>query len=449
MKITADFNKIIGKIKPMHGVGQPPSISFADTFRYLKDAGIPYSRLHDVGGWMGQGLFVDVPNIFPDFDADETDPANYEFAYTDRLIEILYDNNVEPFFRLGVTIENEHMLRAFRIYPPKDFGKWARICEHIIRHYNEGWANGFNYGITYWEIWNEPDDCYSNEEAAMWKGTPEQFYKLYETAAKHLKSVFGDKIKVGGYASCGAYKYKDDPDGTLFYGGKKAENVQQFYLEFMHGFFKHIKENNAPIDFFSWHVYVCPELAELSDAFNFADYIRKIMDMYGYGNVPDILNEWNCAPSVDKRPTAYASARTLAFMLGMQKHSPSLLCYYDARLGPSVYGGMFNPDTRTPYRTYYSFVSFNRLYELGNEVETSSDSDDLYVGGAVNNGKKTLLFVNVTDQPQTVELDIKGADLSDAEIIITDDEYMHTLVGTKPENNKLDVKAYASVEIRM
>ena len=70
------------------------------------------------------------------------------------------------FFRLGQTIE--HGPKKYGALPPKDFAKWARICEHVIRHYNEGWgvdkewttlnvawSNQFN--IVYWEIWNEPD----------------------------------------------------------------------------------------------------------------------------------------------------------------------------------------------------------------------------------------------------------------------------------------------------
>lgn len=24
-------------------------------------------------------------------------------------------------------------------------------------HYNDGWADGFSYNITYWEVWKEPD----------------------------------------------------------------------------------------------------------------------------------------------------------------------------------------------------------------------------------------------------------------------------------------------------
>ena len=157
-KITVDFNNITGKIKPMHGVGQPPiwGLDF-DMFRYLTEAGIPYSRLHDVGGMLGGGVFVDIPNLFPDFDADETNPENYTFEFTDKLITALMEAKCEPFFRLGVTIENYWDVRTYRVKPPKDFDKWARICEHVIRHYRQGWANGFNYDIKYWEIWNEPE----------------------------------------------------------------------------------------------------------------------------------------------------------------------------------------------------------------------------------------------------------------------------------------------------
>ena len=137
--VSVDFAKLSGKIKPMHGVGQPPMTGVSDAlFYYLTRAGVPYSRLHDVSGWMGHNLFVDIPNLFRDFDADENDPASYDFAFTDKLIEGLMKAGCEPYFRLGVTIENGHMIKSYRIFPPKDFGKWARICEHVIRHYNEG-----------------------------------------------------------------------------------------------------------------------------------------------------------------------------------------------------------------------------------------------------------------------------------------------------------------------
>ena len=68
MNIKVNFNKIIGRIKPLHGVGQPP-FAGADfsMCALLKKAGIPYSRLHDVGGAYGGFRWVDIPNIFRDF----------------------------------------------------------------------------------------------------------------------------------------------------------------------------------------------------------------------------------------------------------------------------------------------------------------------------------------------------------------------------------------------
>ena len=77
MKINFNFDKKIGKIKPMHAVGQPP-FGVSDNgidgsmLHYLTEANIPYSRLHDTGGHFAENLFVDIPNLFRDFNADES-----------------------------------------------------------------------------------------------------------------------------------------------------------------------------------------------------------------------------------------------------------------------------------------------------------------------------------------------------------------------------------------
>ena len=170
----------------MHAVGQPPftggfcKLDFTP-MQILADAHIPYSRLHDVGGPFGGNRYVDIPNMFRDFDADENDPANYDFAFTDALLSEMTKNGVKPFYRLGATIENRNKIKAYHILPPNDFAKWARICEHIILHYNEGWANGFNMGIEYWEIWNEPN-------LFFFAGTSEEYFELLENTSKTLKS---------------------------------------------------------------------------------------------------------------------------------------------------------------------------------------------------------------------------------------------------------------------
>ena len=85
---------------------------------------------------IGGNRYVDIPNLFRDFDADENDPSGYDFAFTDELLRAMHAYDLAPVFRLGVTIENQTHIKAYRIRPPKDFHKWARICEHVVRHYN-------------------------------------------------------------------------------------------------------------------------------------------------------------------------------------------------------------------------------------------------------------------------------------------------------------------------
>ena len=261
--INVNFSKNAGPIKAMHGVGQPPMHGLSTGyFHYLSDAAIPYSRLHDVAGWFGGNMFVDIPNIFRDFDADENDPASYDFAFTDILISGLVAHNCMPVYRLGVTIENFHQIKAYRIYPPKDFGKWARICEHIIRHYNEGWAEGFHYNIQYWEIWNEPDSSVIIADNPMWKGTPEEFFDLYRVASLHLRKCFGNTIKIGGYGSCGFYGvYDAAADGAVAEGKLSMPeseilaliNRRKGYVKFFDRFIQLVKDENLPFDFFTYH----------------------------------------------------------------------------------------------------------------------------------------------------------------------------------------------------
>lgn len=432
MRIEADFTKVTGRVKAMHGVGQPPMLGLnAEHLHYLEEAGIPYSRLHDVGGMFGGGAYVDIPNVFPDFEADENDPASYNFPFTDVIITELKKHGVEPVYRLGVTIENYAGVKAFRIFPPADFGKWARICEHIIRHYNEGWANGFHYAIRDWEIWNEADSGrFRNDISQMWRGTSQQFYDLYVTAATHLKQCFGDSIRVGGYASCGFYNCRTvDPDCQ----GLGHEPTSQFegFFSFAHEFLAYVRDRKAPLDFFSWHSY-----ASIANTLDMADYVKRLLDKYGFGDVPDYLNEWNVCHDIHSRGTARAAAQTLGMMLAMQKARPDMLNFYDARLNScSQYGGLFNPDTWQPYLAYYAFMAFNEAYKLGNEVQTSSDDQDVYVLGATDQRQCVLLIANTSDQPKRATLALAGVkpDAFEAVMLNNQCDYRRRILHLAPD----------------
>ena len=447
-------DKITSKIKELNGVNCAPYNKRAGDdqqriFKFFEYLGIPRSRLHDCCGTYGGTYFVDVPNIFRDFDADESDPASYDFAFTDKIILGLFENGCEPYFRLGVTIENMHMLKACRIFPPKDYAKWARVCERIIRHYNEGWADGYKLGIKYWEIWNEPDDCYENETAAMWKGTPEQYFELYSVAARHLKECFGDSIKVGGYGHCGVYEHAKDKE---LKGIENEEYIYDFTINFLHGFLKYQKETGSPIDFFSWHVYDnCHETTknDIKVISEHASYVRRILDHYGYKNTEHHLNEWNLFTDKRHRDSEIASAKTLAFMLMMQGSSTDVMCFYDGGLGYSDYRSLINPDTGYPYRAYYSFMAFNSLYSCETEVKSECDVENVFVRAARNGRKGCIALANSGNSEVTLDIALSGFSADSVQVCRIDEENRYTVTGEDISDGKITLPPYGCVEIKL
>lgn len=414
--IKLDINETIKKIKPLHATGQPPIGGKRKTFfkpvHYLSDIGVPYSRLHDVGGIYGSNRFVDVPNIFRDFDADENDPASYDFTFTDALITAMVEAGVEPYYRLGVTIETQACYKAYRVYPPNDFAKWARICEHIIAHYTEGWADGFNYKITYWEIWNEPDDDLRGDNhdgspyvSQMWIGTKEQYYELYDVTAKHLKKRFPN-IKIGGYASCGFNAILKNEEEL------QKEPWYAYQIEFFHGFMKYIKEHNSPIDFFSYHTYSVTKKIIAYDR-----WLHEQLLNYGYGEIETHLNEWN--PVHTERGTGHHAAEVTAAMLAIQNGYTDMMMIYDARMQGSDYCALFDPMKHKPFHAYYALAAFNKLYEIGTQVSLECDTEELYAVAAYDGKKGAILISNLTDKTQSLEID--GIDLSGTRWSLIDD----------------------------
>lgn len=419
------FDKCSGVIKPVNGVGQPPLYSWDNTslFHYLKEAGVPYSRLHDVGGPFGMNIYVDIPNVFRDFDADENDPASYDFAFTDILMKGLVDNGVEPYYRLGVTIENKQHIKAYRIHPPKDYAKWARICEHIILHYTRGWANGFQMDISHWEIWNEPENGrLEDNENMMWTGTWEQYMDLYGTVAPYLKARF-PHLKIGGYGSSGFYAINGQ-------GVKAANSSQRFeyFVDCFLAFLERARKENWPLDFFSAHSYSDP-----ATAIRQMDYCRKTLDQYGFGATELSVNEWLPEPSLEKLNTAQQAAEVAAEMMGFQNTGVSDAEIYDAKIGSGIYAPLFDCNTWLPRKAYYVFVMFNELRKLGMAVPTPVADEGIYLCGATDkNGKAALMVSNISGKPWNLDLDFGKYKVQEAYLL--DDTHLNEKLDSIPKS---------------
>lgn len=413
--INVDFNKIVGKIKPLHAVNDVPTTYFcggsAEQFvKYFTEAGIPYSRLHDIGGRYGANVFVDINNIFRNFDADENDSSNYDFVFTDKLLAILIASGVKPFYRLGETIENDFFIKRYRTYPPKDYMKWAKICEHIIRHYNYGWANGFYYNIEYWEIWNEPDNAATPDKNQMWGGTPEQFYELYAVTSHYLKSLFPE-IKIGGYGSVGFYSIAQkalDPSANAEAGGS------WFFVEFFNDFIRYIKnkEYSVPLDFFTWHSY-----SNVEQNLIYANYVRKTLDENGFKNTESNCNEWN--PWILDRGLLKDASNVASNMLMWQNAPIDMAMYYNSRISSS-YGGLFDPVTEKPTKTFYVFKAFNRLYALGNQTFAETDDSGVFAVSATDGNEVALMISEYYGENKILVIDNLDG-IKDKKVFIIDE----------------------------
>jgi len=382
---------------------------YRSNFEDYKAARIPYSRNHDSGvqGIYGGPFSHDITRIFPNFDADVNDPASYDFPCTDESILTTLDAGTETFFRLGQTIE--HQIKKHGTLPPKDFKKWAEICEHIIRHYNEGWADGYYLNIEYWEIWNEPDlDPDDAQNKRTWGGTKADFFDMYEIAAKHLKKCFPN-LKIGGPALAHRMDWAED-------------------------FLKEMNKRNVPIDFFSWHIY-CTEPSQLIGR---ATLIKNMLIENGYENAETILNEWNYVKgwtdefkySIKTIIGIKGAAFVMACISEVQKcDALDMLMYYDTR--PSSFCGAFDYYTYEPLKGYYPLMWYGKFYDMQSDLKCETSVPNIYtLCGIDENGKKLCIVTHYTDDDNENEKEVKidfGKD-GKYEIYLLDEEHDGELI---------------------
>ena len=379
--INIDFDNIIDKIRPVHNIGIMPDYEINSKSNcWFTKANMTSCRTHDIRP-------TDIHNIFPDFSKDVNDENSYFFEECDKIIAAIVDTGMEPFFRFGISYSDPIKDRPY-LLPPEDFYKWAQICEHIILHYNYGWANGFNYNIEYWEIYNEPDNEDVVVNNVFWQGTPEEFYRLYDITASYLKSKFKE-LKIGGYGSCGFYALTDTNAANT---GSSSRN--QYFITFLEGFFAYISEHNSPMDFFSWHSYTTTANNSL-----YIDYVNNTLKKFGYGDVEIICNEWNYHPMENDKIDRRYGANQTSMLLMFQNKGIDMAHYYYGKYDPSmIHAGMFVKGMK-PSSAYYGFMAFGQLYNLGNQVEIKTNNlpDDLYIVAAVGEMGQSLLVSNISE----------------------------------------------------
>lgn len=382
-----------GRIRPLHGFNGGPVThgGLVDLSPEWRALGVPMARLHDCH-WPATDV-VDLHVVFPDPGADPERPESYDFASTDEYVSQVVGTGARVLFRLGESIE--HAPRKRHVHPPADPDRWAAACEGIVRHYNEGWASGFRHGIRHWEIWNEPDN-----RPQMWTGSDEEFLRLYVTTARRLKARFPD-LSLGGP---GFGHVGEVVEGRL----RPTAFVERFLAT--------CREQEIPLDFFSWHRYT-DDPAVLAA---FAHAIRGHLDAAGFARTESYLDEWNYLPGNDwaalrpetrgvDRERFYArlggpegAAFVASALVRLQDAPVDLACLFNGEntgFGPFTFHG-------APRKNYFGLQAFRALLETPRRLAVeNADAETTVLAGLSDDGQTLqVLLARLTPAQDDVSL---------------------------------------------
>ena len=186
------------------------------------------------------------------------EPA-YDFTAIDRIYDRLLEIGLRPIVELSfmprdLASDPEATVFAYRgiISPPRDWNRWGELIQRLAAHLVQ------RYGIkevSQWgfEVWNEPN------LKVFWTGTQADYFRLYEIAARAIKSV-NKRLLVGGPSSAAA--------------------------EWVVALLDFVRREQLPLDFVSTHTYG-----------NIPLDIRQALDIYGFKNVKIWWTEWGVSPT--------------------------------------------------------------------------------------------------------------------------------------------------------
>src|SRR5688572_3293405 len=140
-------------------------------------------------------------------------------------------------------------------FPPKSYEKFAELVYQWVKHCVERYGKK-EVESWYWELWNEPDISY-------WKGTMEEYIKLYDYTADAAKRAL-PTIRIGG------------PE-TTNPGSDRAGNFLKAFLEHVVNGKNYVTGKiGSPLDFITFHAKGQPRVIDSMVWMNVGVQLRHI-----------------------------------------------------------------------------------------------------------------------------------------------------------------------------
>lgn len=410
MSVSINFNKVIGNLnKNLHGSGFAPDISsrrLFDFYEIFLSMQFTATRNHDWAIENANQRLVDIHHIFPLMHLDADDERNYVWGPTDEIMRLCYEAGTKVLFRLGTSIEHTGTAFKFNKIQPDDPEKYADVCVHVMRHYLQGWSNGFHYDIAGWEIWNEP------EHECMWDGTEDEFALFFAIVLNRLKHEFPNQ-KIGGPANC--------------------------YLEteFINILKRECDKFDVQPDFYSFHRYG----RELEDMLTLPVKARTFLDSIGWNKTKIMINEWHFLRTWQGIFNNFTVEGYKHGMLGLDgvhgiNSAAFNICtvcgWHDTPLDEAYYYGCGDNvwGFRTLYKSlnknYYSMVMLGNLFtQFSKRVSVENLSETQRALAAISDdGKKGILLIG-DFCGSDIEIKLNSKTLCNAKItkcIVLDDQ---------------------------
>jgi xylan 1,4-beta-xylosidase len=261
VSIRVDAAKTCGEMRPVwryFGYDEP-------NYTYMKDGQKLLSQLKALSPGT---VFIRTHNLLTSGDGrpalkwgstgvyteDDQGRPHYDWAILDRIIDTLVDQGLRPYAQIGFMPEalsthpkpyqhewipgGRKPLATGWAYPPDDYKKWSELVFQWVNHCIERYSRT-EVERWYWEVWNEPNIFY-------WRGTPEEYHKLYDFSADAVKRAL-PTARVGG----------------PHVAGPRSSGGAKFLREFLDhcvGGTNHVTgKRGAPLDFIAFHAKGVPE----------------------------------------------------------------------------------------------------------------------------------------------------------------------------------------------
>jgi xylan 1,4-beta-xylosidase len=251
--ISVDAAKRVGEMRPIwryFGADEPNYAYMKDGRKLIKELGelgphTGYFRAHNLltTGDGTPALKWGSTNAYTE-DADGK-PV-YDWTIVDRIFDTYLERGVKPYVQIGFMpralstkpepYQHKWTPRAKYdeiytgwAYPPKDYEKWAELVFQWTKHCVERYGRA-DVETWWWQVWNEPNIGY-------WRGTPEEFHKLYDYSVDAVKRAL-PTARVGG------------PEAA---GGPGGKFMRDFFEHCLRGTNYVTGKVGTPLDFLSFH----------------------------------------------------------------------------------------------------------------------------------------------------------------------------------------------------